>query len=401
MFLFRIHHNCLGQVLTPLKKETDKHKLEGQHISFYRGGYCHHAIVEKVTENAVHTIEYNLKVMRRQYDIKNDFYLVIPDKFKTCNEDEIKNIMLKSKERAKEALAIQDKYNPLYKNCEHFANHCVLGEAGSGQSVQYWRMLVLLIGRLLVEICLFLFKFGMITLLAKARPIAGDIDESTITWGLILKLLLASVLEFCFVVYDIYEGIRRTKHTNGCWSKKLCSAVSIRVVLALSSLGFMMLFSWLALRDLDINHAGIVLLAGSFGTLLGYGFVILIVSCICNNDVDSHEEVQESIEEDELNIEETRNINNIKTESFIWITKPRGPFNVSCIFGLLVLLDLTSFCFNSATYVRESWWNVPVNGKTVLYDVISLQIHLYVTYYHPLRIHTCRIQRCHEIIGLN
>ena len=171
---FRMDSNYFGQIIAPKDKvENIAQLLEGQHIAFSRGRYCHHAIIENVKEKEVHTIEYNLKVMRRVYDIDKDieigdFYLIKHEKYSA--QSTIK--------RAKNGLKVQDKYNPLYRNCEHFANECVLGEAGSGESVQHWRMLVLLIGQFLVEICLFLFRFGMVKLLATARPIAGGLDSS-------------------------------------------------------------------------------------------------------------------------------------------------------------------------------------------------------------------------------
>ena len=350
-----IVHNIFGQVITPKKQVTSINELDkGMHVAFKRNAYWHHGIIEKKEANKIHTIEYNLKIMRCVHDFGGEekFYVVEDDQGdKTVEElDEIV-------ERAIESMRKQDNYNPLYRNCEHFANSCSKGEEASGQSEQYWRMLVLLIGRILVDICLFFFNFGMVTFLAKARPLAGRIEDSRSAWCLILKLLLATILEGCFVVYDIHEGRKFNQLNKSCCSRKLCSAVISRVILAITSIGFMVLFSWLAIKGTDINHAGTVMLAGSFGTLFGYGIGIIIVRCIKMKDGISCMAAVVSC---------------IKCDAFFkCIAKPRGTFNVSCIICLTVLLNLTSFCFNCATYVRESWWDVPINGKNRICSNIS------------------------------
>ena len=387
-----MHHNYFGQVITPKDKVKDAGELKrGRHIAFFRGGYFHHAIIDEVEleEKKVHTIEYNLKVLRGEYKINEEYKI---DDFYLVKHDYDSNSEKVTIERAEASLKVQDKYNPFYRNCEHFANHCVLGEAGSGQSVQYWRMLVLLIGRFLGEICLFLFKFGMVTLLAEARNIGGGIDESRATWSLILQVLLAAALEVCFMVYDIHEARKFSNFRVCCYSKEFWKAVGTRIALAIVSLGLMSLFSWLAIWTTDINHPGTILLAGSFGTVLGYGIVIgfqaCATSCKKKKKVMSQEENNSQLENQELpnhqgNVcercnrkmrantsstnEDKNKMKDEPSENFVTrITKPRTFLNCSYFICLIAFLSLTSFCFYSATYVNESWWNVQGNGKIKL-----------------------------------
>ena len=389
-----MHRNYFGQVITPKDKVKNAGELKrGQHIAFFRGGYFHHAIIEEVEleQNKVHTIEYNLKVLRQEYKIDEDykiedFYLVKHDYDSNRYSEKV------TMQRAEAGLEVQDKYHPLYRNCEHFANHCVLGEAGSGQSVQYWRMFVLLIGRFLGEICLFLFKFGMVTLLAEARPIAEGTDKSRAAWSLILQVLLASVLEGCFMVYDFHEAIMFSYPKVCCCSKEFWKAVGFRIALAIVSLGLMSSFSCLAIRTTDINHPGIILLAGSFGTDLGYfiviGFQACATCCKKKKKVISQKENNSQLENHELpnqqgNVcercnrkmkaktsstnEDENKVKDEPSENFVtWITKPRTFLNCSYFICLIGFLNLTSFVFYSATYVNESWWNVQGNGKIKL-----------------------------------
>ena len=70
---FRMDSNYFGQIIAPKDKVENIKKLEkGQHIAFSQGRYCHHAIIENVKGKEVHTIEYNLKVMRRVYNTDKD-----------------------------------------------------------------------------------------------------------------------------------------------------------------------------------------------------------------------------------------------------------------------------------------------------------------------------------------
>ena len=96
-------------------------------------------------------------------------------------------------------------------------------------------MLVLLIGRLLVEICLVLLKSGMIRNSARKKYLPGDFDENRVRWSQILQGLLAIPIEFFFMVYDIVEG-RKFYKLKLCWcSQDFCKAVAVRVALAVSS----------------------------------------------------------------------------------------------------------------------------------------------------------------------
>ena len=232
----------------------------------------------------------------------------------------------------------------------------------------------------------------MVTLLAEARPIAGGIDESRVAWSLILQVLLASALEGCFMFYDIHQA-RLFSHTKVCCcSKEFWKAVGIRIVLAIVSLGLMSLFSWIAIWTTDINHPGTILLAGSFGTVLGYGIVIgfqaCATSCKKKKKVMSQEENISQLENHELpnqqgNVcercnrnmraktsstnEDKNKMKDEPSENFVTcITMPRTFLNCSYFICLIAFLSLTSFCFYSATYVHESWWNVQGNGKIKL-----------------------------------
>ena len=297
---------------------------KGQHVAFKRPNYWHHGIVEKKEDTAIHTIEYNLKIMRRVHDFGGEekFYVVEDDQGdKTVEElDEIV-------ERAIESMRKQDNYNPLYRNCEHFANSCSKGEEASGQSEQYWRMLVLLIGRILVEICLFLFQFGMLSFLAEFVPFPGRTEEENkIFLALIFKGGMAALLEIVFMAYDFCEHFSCSR-----W-KKVCQAFLRRFMVAFLSIGFMLLFSWLALTYYDINSAGAALLAGSFGTLLGYGIVVGIGYCIGKSK-------------------------NEKT----W-----GPFNSTTKMYFAFFLIISTAILYSVAFTQENWGKLQIKGKEVI-----------------------------------
>ena len=271
-FSTRISYNLFGQVSRPKwEVERIEELKKGDHVAFDRGAYWHHAIVEDIQEDTLHVIEYNLKILESEYPSKeNKFYVV-----KHSKNKEERNAL----EKAKEGLKIQEKYNPYYRNCEHFANSCAEGENASEQSEQYWRVMILIIGRLMVSFCLFLFKFGMLHTLAVRIPLSETPLTSRVYWSLILEASLAAALEGFFFILDIAETVSFTR----CRPIKIsfCGMI-IRIAYGVLSIKLMILFSWLSREDQDINRAGTALIAGCGGTVLGYIIVAIIVHCIQN-----------------------------------------------------------------------------------------------------------------------
>ena len=204
------------------------------------------------------------------------------------------------------------------------------------------------------------------------------------------------------MVYDIVEGRKFYKLKLCCCSQDFCKAVAVRVALAVSSIGFMSLFSRIAIWTTDINHTATAMLAGSFGTLLGYGIVLIIQPvwtfiCTCCTDEEkdmippkSRSQEANSSQQGNLceicnrklkarksNKEEDNKKNNpLKINSFLTLmTKPTSIRNCSRLIIITGVIDIISVFLYCVAYIRYSRYtrNIDERGKIMnLYRVFSV-----------------------------